>query len=456
MKKISLKKIKQGLFEPVDASSMVFFRIYFACIAIWEVYRYFDHNWISRYWVDPPLNFKYYGFSWVKAWPGDGMEMHFIFMGIVAVFILFGLLYRVSTALFFLAFTYMFLLEQARYLNHFYLFSILSFMLILVPAHSRFSLDGRLGITTRRKQIPAWSLWFFRIELIIVYFYAGLAKLNPDWIRGKPMDEWLAKKHTLPVIESFLSSDFAPYLFSHGGLAFDLFIGPLLLWRRTRLPAFIAATAFHLTNAWMFNIGIFPWFMIGATTLFFRPDWPVLLLEKVKIIFSKFGKGNSKPSFEYDVAGTRMQKTIIMGLVIFFTFQLLFPLRHILYSGVVHWTEEGHRFAWHMKLRDKDADAVFYVQDLIVGDTTEVEPREYLKRWQARKMAGRPDMILQFAKFLGEDYGGEDIDSFVVTATVYASLNGREPQLLIKPNINLLEIERNLAPADWILPLVDY
>jgi hypothetical protein len=35
--------------------------------------------------------------------------------------------------------------------------------------------------------------------------------------------------------------------------------------------------------------------------------------------------------------------------------QIVLPLRHLMIPGEVSWTEEGHRFSWHMKLRDKYA-----------------------------------------------------------------------------------------------------
>ena len=39
---------------------------------------------------------------------------------------------------------------------------------------------------------------------------------------------------------------------------------------------------------------------------------------------------------------------------VFLLVQLTLPLRHYIYQGNVSWTEQGHRFAWHMKLRSKN------------------------------------------------------------------------------------------------------
>src|SRR5688572_25723229 len=59
--------------------------------------------------------FTYYGFGWVKPWAGDGMYWHFALLRVLAVCITLGLAYRIVMPLFFLGFTYVFLLEQARY-----------------------------------------------------------------------------------------------------------------------------------------------------------------------------------------------------------------------------------------------------------------------------------------------------------------------------------------------------
>ena len=146
------------LFRPVDIASLVFFRVAFGLVMLWEVYRYFDHGWISRYWIEPAWNFPYDFFEWVRPWPGDGMYVHFYVMGALALCITVGFLYRLSAALFFLAFAYMFLLEQARYLNHFYLVALVSFLMIFVPAHRVWSVDAWLRPRLRSHTIPAWPV----------------------------------------------------------------------------------------------------------------------------------------------------------------------------------------------------------------------------------------------------------------------------------------------------------
>jgi hypothetical protein len=443
-----LARKARRLFEPLDIASLVVFRIAFGGVMLWETWRYFTKDWIPRYWIEPSFHFTYYGFGWVEPWPGDWMYVHWAVIGAAAACIALGLFYRVATVVFFLAFTFQFLLEQARYLNHFYLIVLVSLLLCFLPAHRAFSLDALLRPRLRSDTVPAWSLWLLRGQIGLVFFFAGVAKLNGDWLRGEPMREWLADRTDFFVIGRWFTEDWAPYLFSYGGLMLDLLVFPLLLWRRTRLPAFIAAVSFHLTNSQLFNIGIFPWMMIGACLLFFDASWPrrVLRLLRVQI---------PQPRLSGGARGglTAMQSVTVGLLVAWFAVQVFLPLRHFAYPGKVSWTEEGHQFAWHMKLRDKEGESRFFATDPATGDSWEVDPSLYLMEWQYWEMSEHPDKVLQFSHHLRDQLALEGYPGLEIRAEVMASLNGREPQLLVDRDVDLAAEERTIFGYDWIRPL---
>jgi vitamin K-dependent gamma-carboxylase len=151
---------------------------------------------------------------------------------------------------------------------------------------------------------------------------------------------------------------------------------------------------------------------------------------------------------------TFRQKLVVGFIGVWIGIQILVPLRYLLYPGNVSWTEEGHRFAWMMKLRDKDALAQFTVRDPASGREWRVSPERYLMRHQVGEMESRPDMILQFAHHLSRVWAEErKVPGVEVRARVCASLNGRPPTLLIDPERDLARVERTLRHADWILPL---
>jgi hypothetical protein len=358
------------LFMPVDIASIVYFRIAFGAIMLWEVWCYFDHGWIKRYYIDPSFHFKYYGFDWVRPWPGDGMYLHFYVLGALAICIMVGLFYRLSTTLFFLGFTYIFLLDKTNYLNHFYLISLISLILIFVPAHRAFSIDALLRPKIRSERAPTWSLWLLRAQLGIAYFYGGIAKLNGDWLRGEPMRMWLAARTDFPLIGHWFTEDWAAYVFSYGGLLFDLLFVPCVLWWRTRFLALGVALIFHLMNSRLFSIGIFPWFMIAANLLYLTPDWPRRIFRRGRTI----GDQITNPPNNVRVG----QHVIAAVLGLYLAGQILVPLRHYLYPGDVHWTEEGHYFSWRMKLRDKTGQAHFFVTDPVSQSQWEVDPFAYV------------------------------------------------------------------------------
>ncbi len=438
------------LFAPVDVASLVAFRMLFGAIMFWEVCRYFSYDWIRRYYIEPTFHFTYYGFSWVHPWPGIGMYLHFLALGLLAIFIVVGFWYRLSAGLFFLGFTYVFLLDQANYLNHFYFVCLLSFLLIFVPAHASASWDAWRRPAIRSEQVPAWSVWLLRAQLGIVYTGAGVAKLNYDWFRGEPMRMWLAEsRDDIPLrglvpLDRLLTAEWFVYLCSYGGLFFDLLATPALLWKRTRPYAFAVAVLFHLMNAKFFSIGIFPWLSIAATLIFFPPEWP-------RRIFN-WPRSGQAGSHLIVPAPPPWRRSLLTFMGVYLAVQVLVPLRHFLYPGSVHWTEEGHRFSWHMKLRDKESTADFEVTDPARGSTWAINPRDYLSKRQIEKMEGRPDMILQFCHHVARELRRTGRGDVEVRAEVEVSLNGRAPQPLIDPTVDLARQQRNLRHASWILP----
>lgn len=474
------------------AESLVVFRILFGSIMLWEVYRYFHFDWIRDYWIIPKYNFHYEYFEWVVPWEGNGMYIHFAVLGILALFIALGLFYRVSTVLFFAGFTYVFLLEQARYLNHFYLICLLSFLLIFLPAHRYFSLDSLLFKNTRSRTIPSWPLSLLKFQLGIVYFFGGVAKLNQDWLAGEPMRMWLSKRSSFPLIGEFFEQEWFVYFMSYSGLLIDLLAFPLLLYRRSRPYIFLVIIGFHFFNDRLFTIGIFPWFMLGATTIFFPADWPRQLWEKVRhgrstlysllpillpgitltilvaIIrdslapipllvscISGFLFGWSVVGYEHDsdpeVIKTSQWKKVLLLMLLWCIPQVLLPARHYFVRGNVNWTEEGHRFSWHMKLRDKNGKVIFYITDPKTGDKKRIDWQYFIKPWQYRKMATRPYLIKQFASHLADEFQRVGIYTSV-TVHAECTLNGRPYRLLIDPRVDLNAAKyKVMTHNDWIL-----
>jgi vitamin K-dependent gamma-carboxylase len=438
----STRTFSERLFAPVDIASLVYFRILFGAILLVDVWLYFHNHWIAMEFVRPRFHFTYYGFTWVHPLPGNGMYWLFGALGVLALFILAGFAYRLSAILFFLGFTYVFLVEEALYLNHYYFVALVSFLMIFVPAHRKLSVDAMLRPHIASEFAPAWSLWALRAQMGLVYFFGGIAKLNSDWLQGWPLRLWLPLDLNLPVISALRDQVWLAFFFSYSGLLLDLLAVPLLLWRRTRPYMFAALALFHLTNLNLFDIGIFPWFATAMTALYFEPDWPRRLL--------RFVRKNTAIPLAPVTLQPRFRTTTLAALGLYFAIQLLLPLRHWLYPGDVAWTEQGHRFSWRMKLRDKQGSMAFLLTDPETGTSWEANIPRYLPSWQYTEMATRPDMILQFAHFLADRETRSGHRRLEVRANILISLNGRREQPMVDPNVDLAATERSLLPASWI------
>lgn len=438
-----LQEISQALVKPVDASALATFRVFFGAIMVWEVYRYHVYGRVARYYIEPHFYFPYELFPFVTPLSGPGMYFVFFLIGLSALGIALGFFYRASAILFFLTYTYVFLLDKTQYNNHYYLISLLGFLLIFTDAHRWASIDQKLRPNLQTELVPYWQPLIFKAQIFIVYFYAAIAKMNGDWLVGEPIRDWLQARVDYPVIGPFFATEPGIYLFAYGGLFFDLLIGFFLIWRRTRLLAFLALLAFHLMNGWLFSIGIFPYMMIAATVLFVEPDWPRRLLWS--------GSLNEPARPVYSDA---YRKWAFGFVALYLALQLFIPFRHWLYPGNVSWTEEGHRFSWHMKLRSKSGRIAFTVTDPQTRQTWPVDMTADLNARQISKMASRPDMIIQYAHYLKQKAEQAGIQNPIVRVEAWASLNGRPYQPLIDPEANLAERPQTIfARSDWIIPL---
>jgi vitamin K-dependent gamma-carboxylase len=436
------------LLSPLDGASLVTFRIGFGLLmVIWSI-DYIATNRVRDLYTVPQFHFTYYGFGFVRPWSGNGMQTNFLVLCGLALCVALGILYRISTVLFAAAFTYFFLLDRTNYQNHYYLLLLLSWMLVWLPLNRMASWDAIAEWVRPSSTVPAWCLWIVRFHIALPYVFGGIAKLQSDWFAGEPMRTHLASKSWLPLIGPSLTSEFVVMSFVWSGVLFDLAVVPLLLWRPARTGAYLACVAFHLLNAVLFRIHVFPWAMIVFTTVFFEPDWPRRLcgLRRLTTPPQKCATGASH-SLRVRVLGSL--------LIIYCGFHVAWPLRHHLYAGNAAWTERGHYFSWRMMLRGKTSALRYYVTDVETGETKIPNLRPYISLDQVAKFSRDPEMILQLAHFLAQEYHTQTGHQAEVHALVLTSMNGRKPQLLIDPNIDLANEPLGVHVRPWIMPLTE-
>ena len=449
--KQKLLQLRTRASVPIDGASLAVLRWMFGWLMFIDALRYLRFGWVKEYYIEPNFHFTYFGFSYVQPLPAPLMYALFLVVAAAGFAMALGFFYRWSGALFTLLFSYIFLLDKAHYLNHFYVIILMAALLTATPAHRLWSLDADAGRVPKSDWIPTWPVWLIRAQLVVIYVYAGIAKLNADWFAGQPLDMWLDSHADLPVIGPVIAGHTFALIASYSGLAIDLILGPLLLVRRARVPALLLMAGFHLANAFLFSIGIFPWMMLGANLIFLDADWPRRLprffnhIVNVKVLRER----EPEPTSAMPPPLGRWGLWLV-GL--WMTAQLLIPLRHYLYPGDVAWTEEGHRFSWRMKLRDKHGPVDFYLQEPGSDERVPVELLEELTKRQMFKMSCNPDMLLEFAHHLADQAERAGKPRPQVYARAHCALNGHPPSDLIDPNVDLAAQPWNIWPAPWILP----
>lgn len=438
---------RKYLFEEVPISSLAFLRMAYGGIMLFSVARFAVKGWIYDLYIMPKFYFPYEGFEWVKPLGDPGMYFLFGFMALSAFMVMIGGFYRFFAWGFFLSFTYVELIDKTNYLNHYYFISIMALMMALLPAHRAASFDVWRNPKLAIKSIPNWMMLAPKLQLGLVYFFAGVAKLNPDWlINAQPLSIWLPAQSHLPVIGPLMTYKITPYLFSWGGAIFDLTVPFFLFYSPTRKFAYLAVIGFHLITGWMFQIGMFPYVMILLTLVFFSPEFHQSIINRInKWFFITRESIDPKPLFRY----SPMQKALLGVLVLHFAIQMILPFRYALYDGPLFWTEQGFRFSWRVMLMEKAGTAFFYVTDKATGRKVEEVPANYLTPNQEKMMSTQPDMILQFAKYLGQRWKDQGIDP-KVTVESYVTLNGSGSRPFIDPNVDLLEVDPRVDRMNWL------
>lgn len=434
------------------AAPLAVFRIILGMMLFLSIVRFWSKGWIYDLYIAPAHYFPFYGFEFIKPL-GDNTYFLFAFCAVCAVLVSIGLFYRIAISGLFLSFTYIELIDKSTYLNHYYFISMVLLLMVFLPANRYFSVDAARNRNLLADQIPKWCLDSLKLLVFILYFYAGLAKLNSDWLlHALPLKIWLPARNDMPVIGFLFNYTWIAYFFSWFGCIYDLTIG-LFLWnRRTRLFAYITVVLFHGLTAMLFPIGMFPYIMIVTALIFFSDDFHKSLISKVNFLL-KSGTDFIAPQKVFRFKKLN-QDILLAGLVIFFSIQLLMPFRYLLYPGELFWTEEGYRFSWRVMLMEKAGYAQFTVKDAS-GKQSVVNNNDFLTPLQEKMMSAQPDMILQYAHLLRDHYAKEGFDSPRVYVDSYVALNGRRGRTFISPDTDLAKEKESFEHKSWILPLND-
>ncbi len=444
------RSLRTWLSEPVDNAPLVVFRLLFGLLLFLEAAGSIATGWVGEVYVNPAYRFPHMGFGWLRLLHGWGMYGFYAVMSLAGLLVMVGSRFRPALTAYTAMWALVYFGQTTRYNNHYYLLLLLCVLLLLTPANADLSLDAQQGRVRRTALCPRWCIGIFVAQVAIVYFYAALAKLEPDWLAGRPVGIWLQAKASYPVLGKLYVQPWFKWCLVYGGILFDGLVVPLLLWRRTRWLAVGLAVFFHLFNSYTFRIGIFPYMGIGFCLFFFPGDGMRRWLRTTRLAP---WLAPPQPEANPTSPPAPMGAALTAFLVVYFVVQVLLPLRHHLYPGDSNWTEEGHRMAWRMMLRSKSGTAVLRVVDRESGDSWKVYPHKDLSEKQRTRIAAQPDMMWRYSRDIRERYEKEGRD-VAVYADTRVSLNGRPSQPLIDPEVDLSRAPWTwLEPLPWLVPL---
>ncbi len=427
------------LFTPIDNAPLIIFRIFFGFLLAAETFGAILTGWVKDNFITPQFTFNHIGFDWLQPLPGNGMYLYFAAMGFLGIFVMLGFRYKWSLALYTILWTGSYLMQKTSYNNHYYMLILVCLMMLFLPANRYASIDAKNKPDFQKLSMPAWCSYVMIFQVAIVYFFATVAKFYPDWLDGTFTKNLLINKSPYGIVQDIFNQKWFYLFIAYSGILFDMLIIPLLLWKKTRTIAFIAALIFHLFNAVTLQIGIFPFFALSYVVFFYPP-------EKMRKIFFR-----KKPAFVAENTDYEKLPALKYFFIPYFAIQLLLPIRHWFIKGDVLWTEEGHRLSWRMMLRSRTGYSSFKVVDKKTGEKIPYRVYDKLTPKQIAMVGDKPDAIWQMAQRIKKEFAqkGKEVSVFV---RCNVSVNQRPFKPLINPDVDLANADWNyFFHNDWIL-----
>lgn len=415
-------------FKPINNSALIIFRIILGALIAIESFGAIATGWVKRVFIEPQFTFSFIGFEWLQPLEGNGMYYYYVIMGLLGICISIGYKYRWSMLGFAFLWSGSYLMQKSSYNNHYYLLMLIAYIMCFLPANKRLSVDVKINPKRYNALMPNWCLVLIICQLWIVYTFGALAKIYPDWLNGSTMEILMLNKADYFLIGRLLQSENLQLFLTYGGILFDGLIIPILLFKPTRIFGVITSFFFHLFNAIVFQIGIFPFLSLGFLIFFIQP-------ERVEKTFFKSKNQQTKNlNFNY-------KKLTKLCIVTYLIIQIVLPLRHWFIKDDVLWTEEGHRLAWRMMLRAKTGISKVNIFNHSYKRRFKVNLNDYLTAKQQKNLATKPDFMWQFAQHLKKEYAKKG-DSISVYIQSKVSVNG-------KPYKPFIDSKKDLAATSW-------
>ncbi|KAK0147581.1 Vitamin K-dependent gamma-carboxylase [Merluccius polli] len=458
--------------RPTDPAALGIFRCMFGTLMAIDItqerglshldYKYLDGAPVCRF----PL------FSFLEPLPMDWMYLVYVVMLLGALGIMLGCWYRLSCLMFISTYWYIFFLDKTAWNNHSYLYGLIGFQLIFMDANRYWSIDGLRKPEKRNAQVPLWNYTLLRAQIFIVYFIAGIKKLDADWVEGYSMS-YLAHHWLFQPFTMILSVEETSLLVVHGGgLILDLTAGYLLFFDATRPFAMFFVTYFHCMNSQLFSIGMFAYTMLSTSPLFCYPDWPRRFFARfpkplegllpftapraqpsascVYPVVQKSPKTQSGPS----ATQPRFRhKLAAVFTLLYVAEQLFLPYSHFITQGYNNWTNGLYGYSWDMMVHSRSHQHVkITYRDGITGEVGYLNPGVFT---HSRRWKDHGDMLKQYAMCLSHQLPRYNVSHPEIYFDIWVSINERFQQRIFDPRVDIVKADWSpFRPNPWLMPLL--
>ncbi|KAM3600514.1 uncharacterized protein V6R79_024495 [Siganus canaliculatus] len=462
--------------RPTDPASLGIFRCLFGLLMAIDItqerglshldYKYLDGAPVCRF----PL------FNFLQPLPLDWMYLVYVVMFLGALGIMLGCFYRLACLMFISSYWYIFFLDKTAWNNHSYLYGLIGFQLTLMDGNRYWSIDGLRRPSIRNAHVPLWNYTVLRTQIFIVYFIAGIKKLDADWVEGYSMS-YLAHHWLFDPFKMILPVDLVSVLVVHGGgLALDLTAGYLLFFDATRPYGFIFVSYFHCMNSQLFSIGMFSYTMLATSPVFCYADWPRrffgrfpaflrVILPRISpdpqpstsCVYSETSSSRTEP--QETPPGPRASKLRLkhklgaIFTILYIMEQFFMPYSHFITQGYNNWTNGLYGYSWDMMVHSRSHQHVkITYKDGNTGEIGYLNPGVFT---QSRRWKDHGDMLKQYATCLSQLLPRYNISEPEIYFDIWVSINERFQQRIFDPRVDLVKAEWSpFQPNPWLMPLL--
>ncbi|XP_053320449.1 vitamin K-dependent gamma-carboxylase [Spea bombifrons] len=448
--------------RPTDPAALGVFRFMFGLLMVLDIPQERGLSYLDHKYLDGLDVCRFPLFNSLRPLPLDWMYMTYVAMLLGALGIMLGCFYRLSCLLFLVPYWYVFFLDKTTWNNHSYLYGLIGFQFTLINANRYWSIDGLLSSRKKNAHVPLWNYTLLRTQIFIVYFIAGIKKLDADWVEGYSMGT-LSRHWLFDPFKLFLSDEMINLVVVHwGGLILDLTAGYLLFFDVTRPIALFFVSYFHCMNSQLFSIGMFSYTMLATSPLFCYPDWPRRLVAKFPRCVQNVLPAVQPPqeSTECVYPGRRgksqlklRQKLGAAFTVLYIMEQLFLPYSHFITQGYNNWTNGLYGYSWDMMVHSRSHQHVkITYKDGITGEIGYLNPGVFT---QTRRWKDHADMLKQYAVCLEGLLGAYNISRPEIYFDVWVSINDRFQQRLFDPTVDIVKADWSpFHKTPWVKPLL--